>query len=292
MELKHLRTFLILSQIRNYTQTANELHYAQSNISSHIQQLEKELQVKLFEQIGKKIFLTPDGEKLVPYASRMMNLAEDIDTLYLTEPEGGKITIGVSESLAIYVLPSILRAFANSNPDTKLYLKIIDVPELVPMLSNNSIDIAFILDQESSFPSTITRYSKPEPLSMLVAPSHPLAHKDNLLWEDLQPYSFILTQTDCCYRKLLEHELSIHHIIPSVMLETTSVPVIKESALNNLGICFLPDYAVKSERENGQLVKLPLSVSRCVYSQIYTHKDKRIYPALQTLIDYFSRQRD
>ncbi|GGC88858.1 helix-turn-helix domain-containing protein [Enterococcus wangshanyuanii] len=55
MEIKHLRTFLTLSDIRNFTRTAEQLHYAQSYVSTLIQQLEEELDTQLFERLGKKL---------------------------------------------------------------------------------------------------------------------------------------------------------------------------------------------------------------------------------------------
>lgn len=74
MELKHLKTFLTLSKIKNFTKTAEHLNYAQSNITTQIQQLETELDVRLFERIGKSVTLTREGEKLIPYAKKMILL--------------------------------------------------------------------------------------------------------------------------------------------------------------------------------------------------------------------------
>ena len=78
MDLKHLQTFLTLSEIKNFTKTAEYLHYAQSNVTTQIQQLEAELNVRLFERIGKNVSLTSAGLELIPYAQKMLNLSKDI----------------------------------------------------------------------------------------------------------------------------------------------------------------------------------------------------------------------
>lgn len=78
MELKRLHTFLTLCDIKNFTKTAEYLHYAQSNVTNQIQQLEKELGVKLFERIGKHITLTPEGEEMIVYARQVLHLSDDL----------------------------------------------------------------------------------------------------------------------------------------------------------------------------------------------------------------------
>lgn len=78
MDLKQLKTFVVLSKNKNYTRIADELGYAQSSISAQIQQLEQELSTKLLDRIGKKVFLTESGEQLLPYAIEMLALASTI----------------------------------------------------------------------------------------------------------------------------------------------------------------------------------------------------------------------
>ena len=78
MDLKQLKTFVVLSKNKNYTKTADELGYAQSSISAQIQQLEQELNTKLLDRIGKKVFLTANGEMLLPCAIEMLALASNI----------------------------------------------------------------------------------------------------------------------------------------------------------------------------------------------------------------------
>jgi len=146
MELKRLHTFLTLCEIKNFTKTAEYLHYAQSNVTNQIQQLEKELGVKLFERIGKNIALTPEGEELTLYAKQMINLSDDLKRKFADKNDYGRIIIGASESICIYRLPEIIRAYQMDHPNTELYLNVIDTTDFISLLTNNAIDIAFTLD--------------------------------------------------------------------------------------------------------------------------------------------------
>ena len=108
MNFKHLQTFYTLSKEKNFTKTAALLGCAQSNVTTQIRLLESELGVLLFERIGRHISLTPEGERLLPYAKKMLSLSEEISSLY---HHPGRLTIGVTESIAVYLSGDILKEF-------------------------------------------------------------------------------------------------------------------------------------------------------------------------------------
>lgn len=124
MELKYLQTFLTLSQIKNFTKTAQELGYAQSNITAQIKQLETELGVPLFNRLGHCITLTSKGKELVPYATKILSLSKEATT-QISAFSKAKITIAASESLCIYRLPQIIKNFRKLYPKTELIIQMI-----------------------------------------------------------------------------------------------------------------------------------------------------------------------
>ena len=146
MELRHLYTFLVLSELNSFTQTAQQLNYAQSSVTAQIQKLEEELGVHLFERLGKSVFLTPEGQQLIPYAQKLTALAQEISQIYAPAGTSGCLRIGAAESLGIYRLPAIIRAFKAAHPQTDLHLDIVDTTAIKTLLTKNAIDIAFTLD--------------------------------------------------------------------------------------------------------------------------------------------------
>lgn len=283
MDLKHLQTFLTLSEIKNFTKTAEHLHYAQSNVTTQIQQLEQELNVKLFERIGKSITLTSAGSDLIPYASKMLALSKDLARNF-SEKSGGRITIGASESMCIYRLPAIIKAFQASHPDTELYLQVLDTVDFTSLLSNHTIDIAFTLDYPVNYPNIITEMQIEESICAFSTPDHPLTTKQNLSIYDFADHNLILTGKDCCYRKRFEKELSDAGITPQIVLQTGSIQVIKQTAISGLGICLLPMLTVQKELEARELVRLNYETNYNITSQLIYHKDKWLSPYLKELI--------
>src|SRR5687768_17710567 len=109
MELRLLATFEKVADVLSFTRAAADLGYAQSSVTSQIRALESSLGVDLFERLGSRIRLTEAGERLLPYARRMIDLAEEAQAAVTGADEpAGTITVGTMESLTSYRLPPLL----------------------------------------------------------------------------------------------------------------------------------------------------------------------------------------
>jgi DNA-binding transcriptional LysR family regulator len=283
MDLKHLQTFITLSEIRNFTKTAEYLNYAQSNVTTQIQQLEKELDVRLFERIGKSVTLTSAGHELIPYAKKMLNLSRDLKENFSSK-DNGRIVIGASESVCIYRLPDIIKSFQIKYPTVEIFLYVLDTSDFVSLLSDNTIDIAYVLDTPISHSSIETALKINETICAFSAPEQPLAKKSNVSISDFANQRLILTGKDCCYRKMFERDLSEFSITPKIVLETSSLQVIKQAVLSGLGICVLPQLAVQKELDKKELVKINYDTDYKIESQLIYHKDKWISQNLSNFI--------
>lgn len=80
MDFRELKAFVTIGKLQSFTDSANELGYAQSTVTTQIKGLETELGVKLFDRIGKNVTLTHEGRKILPYAKQILKLSNDIKT--------------------------------------------------------------------------------------------------------------------------------------------------------------------------------------------------------------------
>lgn len=272
MDFKHLHTFLTLAEIKNFTKTASVLHYAQSNVTTQIKQLETELEVPLFHRIGKTVSLTVEGEKLVPFAKQILSLSNDaISTINpnITHP----ITIGASESICISYLPGILHSFHDAYPEIVVKLKVLDTTDFYPALTNHEIDLAVCMGNRFTQSQFLVLKEKPESIGCFALPMHPLAKKTKVSASDFEMESFLLTGTGCYYRKLFEQEMCQQSITITPILETGSIQIIKESLLCGLGISVLPDCVLSKELKDGRIQKLDYETHYPVYTSLVCHKD-------------------
>jgi DNA-binding transcriptional LysR family regulator len=285
MDLKQLNTFLVLCKFKNFTKTAEHLNYAQSSVTAQIQQMEKELNVCLFERIGKSVYLTREGEKLIPHATKMLSLSSDIVNMYADTETGGHITIGAAESLSIYKLPAIIKEYKKEHPEVELYIKLFESEEMISSLSDNSIDIVFTIEPPIKNPIIKTVFERKEEIGVYATKEHPLAFKEMICAKDFTDVPIILTGKECCYRKLFERALLMQGVSPKIVLETGSVQVIKETALSGLGLCVLPELVVHKEVLNKELIKLNYDNDFHICTQLLYHKDKWISQNLKKFIN-------
>jgi DNA-binding transcriptional LysR family regulator len=286
MDLKQLNTFLTLAKLKSFTKTADKLGYAQSTITTQMQLLEGELDVKLFERFGRNIILTAAGENLLPYANQIMNLSTDAkNSLDNTNTPKGSIIIGAVESLCISLLPDLMKKYQESYPEVKLVLKLGNCKMFRDQLRKNLIDIAFFLDQKIVSSDLILDAQFQEPIVFAASPSYGLAGKE-LQAEDLKKFKFILTEEGCPYRNMLENYFNHYNVFPESTLEIESIQTIKRLAVNGTGITLLPKIAIEDELENHLLTILNIKdYDFHVYTQVIHHKDKWVSAPLKAFIE-------
>lgn len=287
MDNKQLKTFLTIARLQSFSLTAQNLNYSQSTITTQIQLLEKELEVKLFERLGHRITLTPDGKKLLPFAEQILKLSKDAKSVISnSDLPKGSLSIGVVESLCVMRLPKILREYRLRYPNVEISLKFGNSSDFLNFLKENTIDIAFFLEKKINEENFITEIEFPEPLVLLSSPEHPLAKKESVFPEDLKEEPLILTEAGCSYRSLFANTLNQYGIKPHSVIETGNVQLIKQLAISGLGITLLPLVAVEEECSQERLIKLNWKGPTFeLLTQVLYHKNKWISSPLKAFID-------
>ena len=286
MNLKHLQTFLTLNEEKSFTKTAEVLGCAQSGVTAQIKLLEEEFGIQLFERIGKTVTTTSEGERLIPYAKKMLALSAEIHSLY---QNSGKLTIGITESISTYLFGDILKEYTVHYPDTEIFLKILGDEDYGQMLSNGEIDLAIVLDTPVKSKSLQVLQKRKENILLIAASTHELSGKTHVTSEDFKTYATLLPKASCPYRRLFEQKLLADGIHPKIALETDSVSVIKESSLCGIGLGLLPEFAVKKELIYHMFEKINYKMDYPMYTQILIHQDKWISPALTQFLEVAKR---
>ena len=144
MNTETLRTFITLSDVKNYTQTANRLFVAQSTVTNRIIDLENELGYSLFVRSHKQLTLTQAGNHFLEYARRMVEL-EQAALCDLSSMEHFPYTLRIGTANTIYDchLQNKLIKYQSEHTDTGLSIIINHSLSLIQMLLDNRIDLAF-----------------------------------------------------------------------------------------------------------------------------------------------------
>lgn len=286
MELRHLATFRTLATTLNFTRTAALLGYAQSSVSAQIQELEADLGVRLFERLNKRIMLTDEGYRLLVYAEKLLDLAEEArSALSTTEQPAGAVTISAPETLCTYRLPPLLQRFRATFPQIQVHFRPLPVPDLRRSVLEGRVDVAFVLEEPLRATGLIVEPLLRERLLVLAPPDHPLAHSTRVTPADIEGEPVLLTEVGCSYRNLFKRALSGVGVYPTTNLELTSVEAIKQCVMLGMGITVLPEVAVQQEVTQGRLVALPWSEPNFeVVTQMLWHRDKWQSLALKSFL--------
>jgi len=257
MEIRHLKTFLMVAKLLSFNKAAQRLHYAQSSISAQIQALEEELGVQLFDRLGRRILLTDAGERLIPYAEKIMDLADETRTEIGggAEPEGS-LTIRIPESLGIHRLPSVIYEFSVRFPGIRLNLINCAHETLQKELRNGAIDLAFLLTESFHASDVEVEALGAESLALVACASNRLARKRVVRTRDLAGETLLLSKVDCSYRRLFEKILEEKGIPLEATRIFHSVGFLKQCVMAGAGITILPEVAISEEIEKHKLVRL------------------------------------
>lgn len=197
MEFRHVHTFRTVARFLNFTKAAAYLNLAQSSVSAQIKALEEELNVKLFDRIGRQVLLTTAGEKLSEYARRMEEMTEEIisEVSGASEPRGN-LTIRTPETLATVYIPKVIERFHAECPMVRLNFINCTDRQLREELNSGRIDLAFLMTESVNIPEVKVRMLRSESLVLVAGPNHPLAFRNIVMSADLEGETVLIPRTD------------------------------------------------------------------------------------------------
>lgn len=286
MELRQLQIFCAAAQTLNFTKAGIKLGYAQSNITGQIRQLEEELQVKLFERLGRGIQLTSEGQSFLKNAEQILHLCQIAKEEFSPRVFRGTISIGAAETLCVYRLPGLLTEYRKLYPQVEIRVQTESCDNLFSLIKANIIDAALVLTDTIRSPEMTVQILHKEKMAIVTSPLHRLARQKKITIQDFSGECLILTAPGCGYRPLILSHFKEHHIKLGSIMEFSSVGAIKECTICGLGAAILPKIAVQDELERGKLVELNWNASLPdVKTQLIYHHEKWITPALGAFLE-------
>ncbi|WP_394186804.1 LysR family transcriptional regulator [Metabacillus halosaccharovorans] len=287
MELRQLYTFQTVATTLNFSRAAEALNYVPSNVTMQIKALEEELDVRLFDRLGKQLVLTTAGKRFLTHVQDILNKMEEArSVLHDNEILSGTLTISANEVVCAYRLPDVFKLFRSRHPGVRIIFRSVPNQLLKQTLFEGTSDVAFILDEPIRSTGLATEPMMEETFRFFAAPDHPLVKQHVLQLEDFHEEVFLINEKGCPYRTMFDRIFKKGDIDRISSLEFQSAEAIKQCAISGIGIAFLPEIVTKVEVERGELVALPWRISDLdVYTQMSWHKDKWLSPIILSFIE-------
>lgn len=258
IDSRRLLAFATLARKQSFTLAAKELFLTQSAVSHAIKALEQELETRIFNRVGKRVFLTQAGEQLLRHAERILREMQ-LARAGLEELRNwghSRLRIGASLTACQYLLPSVLREFKRNSPRCTLKIETGDAPKMEELLRDNQIDLAIMIeprDDDISF-----RRLFEDELRFLVSPLHPWVQAGAVGQPRVADETIILySKSSQTFRMISEYFL--HDRIPlNHVMELGSMESIKELVKIGLGVGVVAPWIVQRELADSSLVSFPL----------------------------------
>lgn len=288
MDLKYLITFRTIVDEGGFTKAAAKLNYTQSTITFQIGQLEQELSAKLFEKAGRYMVLTKAGEQLIPYVD---NVLDSVEKMRCFEGDlvkyQGDLHIGIAETQLCYRFPEILKEFHDQAPNTRLFLRSMNCYDIRDELAGGTLDLGIFYEDVGGFGTGLTTYPFGESTMTLVAsPIIKEQYPDFITPDRRIPIPFVINEEKCVFRQIFERYLNEKSIMLDHTVELWSIPTIKKLVASDMGVSFLPTFAVREELDSGVLVEIPTELTdKKITAVCGHHKNKWISPVMQLFIE-------
>lgn len=254
--LRQLAVFESVARHLSYTRAAAELHLSQPAVSMQIRQLEGHLDIPLFEQVGKKIFLTEAGRELFHYSRSIRQQIDDLEQAInrLKGLQQGKLSISVA-STANYFIPALLGVFHKRWPEIEISLNVTNREILLQQMQLNETDLV-IMGQPPADMDLEARPFLDNPLVLVAQPDHPLAGQKNIPLQMLEDETILVREKGSGTRDALNRFLREHNLEHRASMEIGSNEAIKQSVQAGLGLGMLSLYTLEMELKLDRLVVL------------------------------------
>lgn len=266
--LRQLEVFEAIVRFGSFTRAAEELFLTQPTVSLQIKKLTDVVGLPLFEQIGKKIYLTDAGKELHQMNLDIFERFERFEmvTSNMKGMKAGKLRLAVVTT-AKYFAPRLLGMFCRQYPGIDVSLKVTNREHILERLVNNQDDL-YILGQPPKEIDVIAETFLENPLVVLASVNHPLANEKEITLKRIAKESFLSRELGSGTRIATERFFAGHDLKPNIRMELGSNEAIKQAIIGGLGISILSRHTLALDMPTGQLVVLDvqgLPISRHWY---------------------------
>ena len=254
--LDQLRILSAIAKEGSFKKAADSLYVTQPAVSLQIQNLEKQIEVPIFDRGGRKAQLTEAGKILLDYCDRILNdcqeacrAMEDLQNL-----KGGSLVIGASQTTGTYLMPRMIGLFRSKYPEVSVQLEIHSTRRTGWNVANGDIDLGIIggeLPSELNELLEIIPFTKDE-LALVIPINHAFAKLKELTKDDLYKLGFISLDSKSTTRNVVDKLLARSGLDVQrlrVDMELNSLEAIKNAVQSGLGASFLPVVSIEKELE-------------------------------------------
>jgi DNA-binding transcriptional LysR family regulator len=290
MDLATLNAFIAIAELGSFSEAAGRLHLTQPAVSKRIASLEQQINVRLFDRLGREVSLTEAGRALLPRAYQILNVLDDTRRA-LTNLNGeisGRLTLATSHHIGLHRLPPLLRAFTRAHPQVALDIQFLDSEVAYEEVLHGRAELAVItLAPETREPVHAVPVWD-DPLDFVAAPEHPLARNGAISLADVAHHPAVFPGGNTFTHHIVRRLFEAQGLTPNIAMSTNYLETIKMMVSIGLAWSVLPRTMLDE-----QVARLPLPGIQLTRQLGYIrHTERTLSNAAQAFMNLLDAQRD
>lgn len=289
--LHQFKVFEATARLGSFTRAAEELFLTQPTVSMQVKQLTKALGLPLFEQVGKRLYLTDAGRELYTTCQEIFDKLDQLEmrVANLKGMKQGRLRLAVITT-AKYFIPRLLGPFCQRYPGIDVSLIVTNHEQAIERLSNNQDDL-YVMSQVPEHVDVKSHPFLDNPLVVLAPKDHPLAHEKNIPLMRLGEEPFIMRESGSGTRRSVQDLFEQHGIDVRVRLELGSNEAIKQAIAGGLGLSVLSCHTLTPDGQGGELAVLDVEGFPIQRQWYVVHLGgKQLSVVASTFLDYLQAE--
>ena len=295
MTLRHLRIFVEVVNCGKMSEAASKLYISQPSISQTISELENYYNVKLFDRLSKKLYLTAPGKELYEMASKIVLAYDEMDRCMSHATDKQELKLGATFTVSAIVMMRLLRQFDEKYKNITARLVVDRTKVLEHQLLSGELDAAIVEGTIKSSDLVVKDLMKDE-LVLACPITHPFHLRSHVKLRELEGMDFIMREQASKTRRIFEENLEREHITVKEKWTCNNPWTIKAAVTEGYGLSILSERYIRNEVRSGQIAVARIEgiTMERTFSLAY-HKNKYKFPAFLSFLkicDSLSQRED
>ena len=259
MELRQLRTFVAVAELRHFAKAASLCNLSQPAVSHQIALLEQELGAKLLNRAARRVSLTVAGEVFLEEARRILGAVDRAHERMEEVARGavGRIRLGATPTPGLYVLPPLLAKYRGEHQAYDLRFEIGPIHEIADRVARNDLDMAIVAGALPSGELKARSVSQDE-LVIIALPNAPLSRARALKPGQLDTETWLLREEGSDTRRQTTAWWHRHRVAPTRTMTFDNPDAVKRAVMGGLGIAMVSRLTVADDLAGRRLAILPI----------------------------------
>lgn len=286
MTLRHYQIFVMVCDEMNMSAAANKLFMSQSAVSQAVSELERYYEVRLFERLSRKLYLTQAGNKLLGYARHIIHMNETAEKEMRALNQNSTIRIGASVTIGACILPKLIASYRKVQSEFSVEVTEDNTAQIEQLLLCDKLDLGLVEGEIISDDIKVVPFSD-DNLILICGKNHPLWKQMWIEAKALEQENFILREVGSGTRKTFEEVMQKYNLIWTSTWTCNNADTIKTAVAEGLGVSVISQRAVIKEIEEGILHGVTIKDMEFHRQfKIAFHKNKYLTDNMNNFIEY------